>query len=120
MSIVSFALLEGFRSTQDGTLKLTLALNEQKPEDLAKVLGMLNKSVTLAISEQAVTEDFLKGLDEVKPEAPVKEAKTASQRLRAVLYKVWETNTTTFDTANAHYEATMEQLINHYKGKIQE
>lgn len=120
MSVVSFALIENFRSVQDGTLKVTLALNECKPETIAKVVGMLNKAVTVAISEQAITEDFLKGLDEIKPTTPTKEAKTASQRLRAVLYRVWETNSTGFDTANAHYEATMEQIINHYKSKIKE
>ena len=119
MSIVSFALLESFRSTQDGTLKITLALNECKPETSGKIISMLNKSVTVAISEQAITEDFLKGLDEIKPTVPVLPTKTSSQRLRAVLFKVWQTTATGFDDQNLHYEAAMEQITNHYKAKIQ-
>ena len=120
MSIVTFAILEGFRSVQDGTLKVTLALNEMKPETSAKVMQMVHKSVTVAISEQAITEDFLKGLDEIKPELPTKEPKTKSQRLRAVLYRVWETNNTTFETHTAHYDSCMETIIEHFKTKIQE
>lgn len=120
MSITSFALLENFRSVQDGTLKVTLALNECKPETIAKVVGMLNKSVTIAISEQAITEDFLKELDSIKPAASPMPTKTASQRLRAVLYRVWETNDTGFDSHNAHYESMMDQIANFYKTKIQE
>ena len=120
MSVVSFALIENFRSVQDGTLKVTLALNECKPETIAKVVGMLNKAVTVAISETPITENFLADLDKIKPTAPTLPTKTASQKLRAVLYRVWETNETGFDNKDAHYEATMEQIINHYKSKIKE
>lgn len=81
---------------------------------------MLNKPVTVAISEKAIGEDVLKGIDEIVLQPMNRQPKTASQRLRAVLYKVWETNKTIYDTHEAHYEATMEQLINHFKGQIKE
>lgn len=44
--------------------------------------------------------------------------KTASQRLRATLYKVWETNKEGFDEFEAYYQNKMEVIIIHFQGKI--
>ena len=45
--------------------------------------------------------------------------KTPSQRLRAVLYRLWEqSNEHTAKTSNQFYLDKMEELINHYKKKL--
>lgn len=44
--------------------------------------------------------------------------KTEAQRLRAVLYKMWEEDDKGFKDAEEHYEFHMEKLIAFCKGKL--
>ena len=119
MSLTTFAILEGFRSVQDGTLKVTLALNEQSAENSVKVLKMLNKSIVVVLSEGDISNQVLEQADRVKIEKPLSTGKSHSKRLRDVLFRVWESTPTHFDTSEQHYEHTMNQLIEHYKLKIE-
>lgn len=120
MSLTTFAILEGFRSVQDGTLKITLALNEQSAENSVKVLKMLNKSIVVVLSEGDLTTGIIQEVELVKIEKPLSTGKSQSKRLRDVLYRVWETNPNHFDTSEQHYEYMMNNIIEHYKSKIQQ
>lgn len=52
-------------------------------------------------------------------DAPVEAGtKTPGQRLRAVLYRVWETTTTQSEPFETFYARVMEQMINKYKEKL--
>jgi len=47
-----------------------------------------------------------------------KKIKTPSQRLRAVLFLLWEQDKKGFISAEAYYDDLMERIINHYKTKL--
>jgi len=119
MSIVtSIAILESYRSTQDGTLKLTLALNEMKAENLAKVISLHNKSVVAVLSEGQPSKAQIQAIEDTVIEAPGKQIKSKSKQLRSVLYRLWEKTPNGFDSAEAHYEYMMSNIIEYYKQKI--
>jgi excisionase family DNA binding protein len=44
--------------------------------------------------------------------------KKPSQRLRNVLFRLFEQDNDGFKTFSKYYDSRMEQLINHYKGKL--
>lgn len=120
MSLTTFAILEGFRSVQDGTLKITLALNEQSAENSVKVLKMLNKSIVVVLSEGDLSKEVVQQAELVKIEKPLVNGKSQSKRLRDVLYRVWETTPNHFDNSEQHYEYMMNNIIEYYKSKIQQ
>ena len=65
---------------------------------------------------------------EVKPEdldlpdevPEMKGDKTPAQRMRSVLYVLWEKNTSQKETFNTYYAQQMERLIEHIKSKLNE
>jgi hypothetical protein len=44
--------------------------------------------------------------------------KSSSQRLRGVLFVMWQNNPEGFDSSVKHYEHYLEKIINHYKSKL--
>ena len=48
-----------------------------------------------------------------------KNDKTPSERLRAVLYVLWEQQKPLVITFDAFYRAEMDRIITHYKGKLE-
>lgn len=44
--------------------------------------------------------------------------KSPGQRLRGVLYRLWEQTPDGFDTFAKYYDSKMETLIEHFKGKL--
>lgn len=111
------AQLEGYRSLKDRTLKLTFETNELSPDDMANIQGALMTVGYLAYSPDPFTTDEIKLLDGLKVEYS-DTGKTPSQRFRAVLYRAWEQNPERYDVFNDFYNAKMEKLINHFKGKL--
>ena len=47
------------------------------------------------------------------------ERKSNGQRLRNILYKLWENDKDGFLTFTKYYDHKMEQLINHFKSKLE-
>lgn len=101
----------------DGGLKIVIHTPELAPDAFAKVYQVRNTEVKMLISD-TITEEKLELLESV-PLAPVaKPAKSASQRLRAVLFRLWEQSTTGQQDFEAYYDARMERLIDHYKSQL--
>lgn len=111
------AQLEGYRSLKDRTLKLTFETNELSPDDMANIAGALMTVGYLAYSPDPFTSDELKELDSLKVEFNDGE-KSPSQRLRAVMFRMYEQNPERYDVFNDFYNAKMEKLINHFKSKL--
>lgn len=96
------AILDGFKTMKDGSLKITLVTRELSPEQMAKIISNLNKEVlSIDIPEEQ------------------SEVKSPSQRLRGVLYKIWESHEKEkFDSFELFYRHMMEKIIDYYKEKI--
>jgi hypothetical protein len=111
------ASLESYRSNLNQTLKLTFETNEITPETMANIHHSLYKVGFLAFAPDALTTQELTDIDNLKVEYS-DTGKPPSQRLRAVLYRLWEQTPEGYDVFNDYYLARMEKLINHFKDKL--
>lgn len=98
---LSSATVAKVETMADKGLKIILHTRELPPEEM----------VALIMAKQEGTE----GVKIENPETD--ELKSPSQRLRGVLYRVWEITTrqTDFET---FYRQKMEYLINHFKSQL--
>lgn len=116
MKLVLSTTVEGIQTRQDGTLKVVLATQEIDPSQGATLLGMRNKFIKVLLSDTNITEMEEKIINEEIIQDGRK-VKTQSQRLRAVIYRIWETTTQTQDF-DAYYKSEMERIIEHFKTKL--
>jgi hypothetical protein len=98
----------------DRGLRLQVDTQELGGEDKAELMSLHEKMGVFVFSESDIQEKDLKNLPEVKIE---RGEKTPSQRLRGVLYRVWEQEKThkTFDD---YYRSYMSNLIETLKEKL--
>lgn len=94
-------IVDSVRTMKDWSCKITLVTRELKPDEMANIFLSLNKEMM-----------WIDIPDEVW------DTKSPSQRLRAVLYRVWESKKGEFKTFSLYYNYVMEQLIDRYKEKI--
>jgi hypothetical protein len=109
------AILASYRSTADKGLSLTFRTQELSAEEQVKVAGFHQGFGYLLFKENE-----FKDVDVPKEDAP-EFGRTSSERLRNVLYRVWQ-QLTKENRANGDFEAwrsaEMERLIEHYKQKL--
>lgn len=97
-------IIEKVETMRDGGLKLKLVTRELSPEQKVALMDIVN------VESDALGLDLEGGIDDTK---------SPSQRLRGVLYKLWETEyKNKFKTFQLFYSHTMEIICNHYKDKI--
>lgn len=105
------AQLMSVRSMVDGGLGLSLHTNELTPDEKAEIMGYHMQAGWLLFSPNEITDsDIPKGMAE-------KDAKTPSQRLRAVIFILWK-QSGDVDDFERFYEITMETFINSVKSKL--
>lgn len=118
MSIVIQSTIESVQTRKDKTLKITIGSQELNAEQMAELMSFNQSLAYTYISPKSITEAEKEAIDAVEVETP-KQSKSQSQRLRSVLFKIWETTRTGIDDKNKHYEQEMERIIEHYKSKIE-
>jgi hypothetical protein len=111
------AQLEGYRSLKDRTLKLSFETNELTPEQMADIHYSLNKVGYLAFAPDPFTTKEISDLDSLKVEYD-DTGKPPSQRLRGVLYRLWEFAPEGYKAFNDFYNSKMEGFITHLKSKL--
>jgi len=108
------AQLESFRSLKDRTLKLTFETGEITPEQAAGINESLQKFGFVAFKDNPFKTQEKELLENL--EADYDDGKKSdSQRLRAVLYRLWEKEPEGYDDFNLYKKFKMEKIINHYK-----
>jgi hypothetical protein len=110
--------LAGYRSIADGTLKLTFETGELSPEQMANVHYSLNKVGFLAFAPDPFATHELEEIDKIKVEF-TDLGKPPSQRLRAVLYRLWQQTPEGYKAFPDFYNSKMETLIEHFKNKLE-
>ena len=96
-------ILDKITTLKDWSLKITLVTRELAPKQMAELFFHLNKEI--------LTVDV--------PTDTTEEPKSKGQRLRAVLYRLWEQEwKQKFDSFELYYNHVMEKLINMYKDKL--
>lgn len=115
--IIIPAIIEGVTTRRDKTLKITIGVNELPPEKAGAILSLQNEFAYIAIKKDDFGKEELERIETLKADLDDSK-KTASQRLRGVLFRVWEQGNTnqSFET---YYIGEMERIIKHFKTKIQ-
>ena len=112
--IILPAQLDSFRSLVDKSLKLTFSTQELTPEQAGFVNQSLQTFGYLAFKDNPFKDKELELLEGLEAEYDDGK-KTPSQRLRNVLYRLWEKNPEGYEDHRLHYQFKMEKIINHYK-----
>ena len=111
------ANLDGYRSNANKTIKLTFETNELSPETMANIHHSLYKVGFLAFAPDPFTTQELQEIDSLKVEF-TDTGKPPSQRMRAVLYRLWEQSPEGYKVFNDFYMMQMEKIITHFKNKL--
>ncbi len=109
------AIIDGVTKKKDGTLSLKIGTQELGAQDTAEIFRLGNQEVWLALKEAPLAESDIE-MPEFIPE--FKGQKSFSQRLRGVLYRVWEQKTDHSKTERQFYEDYMSKLIDNLKEKL--
>jgi hypothetical protein len=115
--IIVPAMLESYRSLKDKTLKIVFDCNELTPEQTMGVAGSLQQFGYLAFKSEPFKKTEKDMLDNLKSDYE-DTGKSPAQRLRAVLFVGWEQKPEGYKTFADYYNAKMETIINHLKGKL--
>lgn len=109
------AYVESIRTRKDKTVALTIGTQELTPEKAGELFAINGQLIMAYISIKGISEKEQKVIDSVEPETV---GKSPSQRLRNVLYRMWEANNEGYTDKNLHYMHHMEKIIDHYKSKL--
>lgn len=112
------AQVDGLNSRKDRTLTVRLATQELPPEKSAELFRLQNAMVFVAVKEEDFGREELEAMEAAKADAAEFGTKTAAQRLRAVLYRLWEVQPDGYDDFRLFYESRMEKLIEQIKRRL--
>jgi len=111
------AILEGVSTRKDRTLKLVFGTNELTPSQAGQLLSDTEKFGWLAFKGEPFDKGETEMLESLKADQS-EGFKSDSQRLRGVLYRMWESNNEGFTTFTRFYSHHMEKIIEHFKSKL--
>jgi len=107
--------VENIATRKDNTIKLVLSTQELTPGQAGELFSLLNHLVITYISPKDISSKEAEQVDRIDAELG---GKTQSQRIRNVLYKLYEQDHEGFKTFDLYYHDKTEKYIDHLKGKI--
>jgi hypothetical protein len=114
MKAVQFpAQLQTLTTKVDGSIKISLETQELSGQDMAELFSYRNLLGYVTFTPNLETKIDV-------PETPVEgNSKSPSQRLRGVMFVLWEQQgKNKFDTFAQYYDVQMERMINQLKDKL--
>ena len=111
------AILEGYRSLKDKTFHVAFGTNELTPEQIGELHGALQNFGYLAFKSEPFLKDEVDLIDGLEVDYEDL-SKRPSQRMRAVLYRLWEKDNMAYSDFNLYYKFRMEKIINHLKKQL--
>ena len=107
--------IESIATRADNTIKLVVGTQELPPEQMAKLFELHKKEGWFLFKESPLEEKDLE-IPEVMPD--IKGEKTESQRMRNIIYKIWETTTNRQKPFPDFYKSYMFKLNEMLKERI--
>lgn len=108
--------VENITSRKDKTVKLTLGTQEVSPEKAGELFSLMGKLAAMYIADKGnIDQSEIDKVDKLDIEFG---GKSQSQRLRGVLFKLWEVKPEGFKDFNNYYHHKTEEIITHYKNKL--
>jgi hypothetical protein len=109
--------VENITTRKDNTVKITLGTQELSPGKASELFSMMNRLTMTYISpKDSIDQKEMDQVDKVDPELG---GKTQSQRIRNVLYKLYEQGNEGFKDFETYYKSKTNAYIDHLKAKIQ-
>ena len=104
------------RSLKDGSLSINIETPEISPEKAGQLFQLRNKVCYVYFSGKQIERNERSIIDGLDPEL---KGKTPGQRLRNVLYRLWEQQPEGYKDSDSHYRAKMELIIETYKSNLE-
>lgn len=108
-------IISGLATKVDGSIKIALETREMSPQDSAILFDLRGTEAWAVLASEELKE--VKLPDE-RPDQTIGK-KTSAQRLRAVLYRVWQQRGGNGVDFESWYRVTMERIIDQYKEKLE-
>ncbi len=115
--IVLPAVYKGSRDLVDRTKNLTFQTNEITPEQAGSLQMCVQEYVFIAIKRVNFSKSEIDLINDLKTDYQ-DVSKSPAQRLRGVLYRLWQQSPEGYDDFNLYYLHEIENLINHFKNKL--
>jgi len=115
--IIIPSVLESYRSLKDRSIKIVFETGELSPSQVGDLQGNILKAGFLAFKSDPFKEKEKELLDSLEAEY-TDTNKTPSQRLRGVLWHLFNKDNEGYKTFPSYYENKLEVLINHFKSKL--
>lgn len=114
--ILLASIIENISTRSDGTIKVVLGTQEMSQGKAGELFALNRKLAAVYISpKDTINQKELDQVDSVEVDMP---GKTQSQRIRAVLYKLFEQDNEGHKDFKAYYQSKTEVIITHLKSKI--
>ncbi len=104
------------QSKVDGSVSITLETPEISGGKVGELFDLRNKVAYVYVSARQIENNEKTIVDSLDPEL---KGKTPGQRLRGVLFRMWEQNNEGYKDSDSHYRAKMELIIQTYKSNLQ-
>lgn len=118
MKLLTSACLDGYGRKKDKSVSIRFVTQEKTSQQIAEIDSMIDMFGYLYFkAEEELTKAEMSELDELDTEL-YDNPKTKAQRLRNVLYKVWEQDKPG-NEFKEYYAHKMESLIEHFKDKLE-
>lgn len=108
--------VERIATRKDKTVVLTISTQELTPDNAGNLFTLLDKLVCLYISvKDSIPQAEIDQVDALNPDI---KGKTQSQRIKNVLFKLYDQNNDGFKDFESYYKHHTEKIIEHLKAKI--
>lgn len=111
-TIQTNAQITGIRSKVDRSLGISISTPEYTPEESAEMLRLQGMNVTITITPLDEKSTEILKIDRESG------AKSPSERMRGVIFRIWEGKKDTWPDYEAYYRHIMEKLLDQLKEKI--
>ena len=125
-SVVFEGGIDKVSTLADGSLRIYVGTPELSNETMVNVFNLIKKPGYVLVSANAINQDQIDAVEKATTNAEFSE-KTPSQRMRGVLYKLWEkTQPKTMNgdgeieyvDFDLFYKRQMNKMIDHFKSKL--
>ena len=115
--IIIPSILESISTLKDGTIKLIFETQELRPSDVGILFSYRKGLGYLAFKPETFEEDQIKMIESLKVNEFESE-KSDSKRMRNVLFRLWQIDSSGYEDFNLYYKYRMTHLIDMLKNEF--
>lgn len=118
--------VDSIRTLADNSLRVSIGTPELSPQTVGDLYSVLKQPGFVVLSTQPITQKQIDAVESASIDMEF-DTKTPAQRLRNVLYRIWEQTSpkdknsegiTEYIDFDLFYKRKMNELINHFKTKL--